>query len=247
MKRTIRTEAFSVNELAAYEPTSVAFPPTMVERLRTLAREVSASPERAATATLGASLAVISAVALMPVTIHTRDARGPLTFKCGLQYFAFGHKSLAVQQTCRDAYSGRATVFTASTVALLVTVVALVVLLRRPAVLQGSAKSHSLCASAGRAALSTAAGVFLLVTLASLVPVRIHAVDSQSALSAECGVNYFLSGNDNAVVEHACRRAYSGHALSLFLASIGFAICATALAVTLHLERAKGRLQASVT
>ena len=219
----------------AYTPPAATLPPTWAERARRLWAAIRLTPGRAAAGTAAAALVVIATVSLVPVTVHARDAAGPITMRCGIDYFVAGHKSAVVQDVCRDAYSGRALVFTMSMTALVLVAVGLGMLLRRP--VPTSSPSSALVTTPSRAALVTAAAFFLTVTIGAIVPVRVHGADRQGAFSAQCGVSYYVSGHPRPAVERACRRAYAGHAVVLFIGTIGFAITASVLAAEVFADR----------
>jgi hypothetical protein len=93
---------------------------------------LAATPGRAALAVLDLALLVTAVAALQPVTLATADPAGPLNAHCGLQYFVFGASNSAVGHACRNSYGPRAAVFFVALAGLVVGVVALARMVRRP-------------------------------------------------------------------------------------------------------------------
>jgi len=101
-------------------------------RLRTLWREVTRTPARAALVTFDLAALVALYAAVQPVTIATADATGPLRARCGLQYLVFGAANSAVGHACRRSYAPHAWAFVLVLTSLLGGIVALVAIVRQP-------------------------------------------------------------------------------------------------------------------
>lgn len=91
-----------------------------------------ATPGRAALAVLDLALLVTAVAALQPVTLATADPAGPLDARCGLQYFVFGASNSTVGHACRSAYGPRAALFFVALAGLVVGVIPLARVARRP-------------------------------------------------------------------------------------------------------------------
>lgn len=229
--------------LTPYTPPAFTPPATISERATRLLAELRKTPERAAVSTLATALTIIGLLSLRPVGVNGVDDGGGFKARCGASIYVFGHNSARVQQTCRDAYAGRASVLLVCVIGLLACSVALVALLARPVDDSAGSRasdarlSRRLSATPGRAALLTANSVLLVVMLFSLVPVRVHGYEKQRAFTAQCGVSSFASAQDSAIVDRACRDAYGGHALILFGSAVAFAAGAVALGMSSRAER----------
>ena len=98
----------------------------------TLWSALAATPGRAALAVLDVAFLVTTVAALQPVTLTTADHVSQLNARCGLQYFVFGASNPAVGRACRNAYGPRATLFFVTLAALILGVIALARMVRRP-------------------------------------------------------------------------------------------------------------------
>jgi hypothetical protein len=107
-------------------------PPEHGSGFRRLWQEVTSTPARAALATfdVAALLAVIAAA--QPVHLATADATSPLQARCGLGFYVLGAANAAVRESCRRAYGPRASVFFIMLAALVVGVVVLARMIKRP-------------------------------------------------------------------------------------------------------------------
>lgn len=230
-------------ELPRYAPPPYSMPPTLSERAAALFAEIRKTPARAAMATLAASLVVIALVALRPVSVSGADEISGFKAKCGVSIYVLGHDSEIVQQTCRDAFAGRAVVFFFAAAGAAFAAVALAVLLGRPVpepaepVARPRGRqtlSRRLVCTPGRAALLTLDAVLLVVAVGSLLPVRAHGEATTGPFSAQCGITFFVSGHDDPAVEHACHKAYGGHALAFALSGIALVAGAVALGTSVR-------------
>jgi hypothetical protein len=214
-------------------------PPTVSERAAALLAEVRKTPARAAMATLTASLFVIALVALRPVSVSGADDISAFKANCGLSIYVFGNDSAVVQQTCRDAFAGRAVVFFFAAAGAIFAAVALAVLLARPVPEPTAARtrptlSRRLVRTPARAALVTLEAVLLVVAVGSLLPVRAHGEATAGPFSAQCGITFFVGGHDDPAVDHACHKAYGGHAITFVLSAMALIAGAVTLGMSVR-------------
>jgi hypothetical protein len=219
-------------ELPEYHPPPYLLPPSLPERVVAVWREVTLTPTRAALGVLAVMSIAIGAVALSPVPVRGVDSHGAYRARCGLGYYVVGHPSAAISRACHGAYGGRAAVFFLALTVLLVSLAALGALVVSTRATRGPAAGavswvRRQWSTQARAALLTFDVVVAVVALASLRTVSVATVDAQGPLVAHCGIAYYLFGSANPPVQRACRAAYGGHAVVLFL-TIGLLVLSVA-------------------
>ena len=216
----------TLSDADEYVPPRYDPPPTIGERVIRGWTVITATPGRAALTTVGASAAMVSVLALRPVTGHAADVHGPLVAHCGLGYFVFGHPNPVVRQVCGAAYSGRATVLLAVGVVLVTVAGALAWTCRRSSAPTSRAvrTAVKLTGTRGRAALLALAGSALVVWLASLRTVPIRGQDGLGPFAAHCGLSLYVFGDSSHVIQSSCRHAFASHAEILLISGCIFVI-----------------------
>jgi hypothetical protein len=237
MATTVEEIATNETELPRYAPPPYTLPPTLSERTAALYTEVRKTPGRAAMATLAAAMIVIALVALRPVSVSGADEISAFKAKCGISIYVFGNDSGVVQQTCRDAFAGRAVVFFFAAAGAIFAAAALAVLLARPVPEPSPTRtrqtlSRRLVRTPSRAALLTLDAVLLVVAVGSLFPVRAHGEATTGAFSAQCGITFFVKGHDDPAVEQACHKAYGGHAMTFVVSTMALIAGTVALGMS---------------
>ncbi|MHB8463994.1 MAG: hypothetical protein ACYDH6_15495 [Acidimicrobiales bacterium] len=181
----------------------------LLDRAGAFARELTATPRRAALCTAWGFVALIAFASLSRTSGAVRTTTGPGSARCGLDVFVSAHPGTNVTQVCRHAEVARLAVFVPAMIAVIAGLVAATLLSRR----SGGRISAGLDALRGA---PVHAGLIVLGALGAafgsvaLVPAHVEIVRDGTLTTARCGVDTSLFGYPDATVEHACRHAYSG-------------------------------------
>src|SRR5207247_583171 len=129
------------------------------------------------------SVAVLSLmVAARPVRVHATDPSGPLSARCGVGVYLFGHPNAVVERACHESYEGRALVLGLAS-AVIVVATAILVFKIATAGHSGPGMGPSrrgfvrLVDSPSRAAVAVLTGVAFVVGAAALRTVAVHLSD----------------------------------------------------------------------
>ena len=229
-----------VSEAERYSPPPYQPRATLGDHLARLGPRLWATPSRAAATTLVAVLLVVCAIALQPVEASGTDAAGSFKAECGVSMYLFGHPSAAVQQTCRDAYTGHAVALFVAGGALLAAIAVLGLLMTRPVAAQSAAPAsgwRAFAATPGRASAVTAMAALLLVALGSLLPARTEGDSPRGAFAAQCGVSIFVFGHNDSAVQKACGDAYGARGRTFVASTLAVLLTGAGLATSVRNER----------
>lgn len=162
-----------------------------------------------------ASVAVVADLfALRPAPAQLISGGQLITARCGADSWLSGYPDPTVRRLCGHAYSGQADTLVVATMILIVALAALAWILVRTS----AAWDWPRLAAAGAGAVLAVAGAV------ALVPAAVVVYENGAPLIAECGIDSYVAGYPDHMIQAACRSHYGGHALAallLFGAAVG--------------------------
>ena len=173
---------------------------------------------RAGLAAVGAAAVVVALAVLRPAPIQISEAGRTVTAQCGANSFFFGYPDPVVRTACSSAYAGQAHVLIGAVVVALVGAVA-----AAPAAM-GALRLRFPPRSLALLGLAVGLGVVALVASAPVTVV----IPGRTETVASCGLDTYIAGYPDHVVQQACRAHLGGH-FALFLGAGVLCVAAAVL------------------
>jgi hypothetical protein len=168
------------------------------ERLKRAANILGRAPLDTALITLGGLGLIGGVMALRPANVEISASGSLTTARCGIDTYLFGYPDATVQHACNRAFAPHAHVLVGVLVLAAVGAAALVHLVR------GFDSRRVLAVGFGMA--------LAVIAVAAVRPVTVSVPDGGAVVTASCGLDSYLAGYPDHVVQGACRSHDATHA-----------------------------------